>query len=100
MNILMYLVVILGVIIGSVPRLAIVIMLFGTIGFKIYKKIKYGNSLYDQEETDMVQNIFVGLMAVIAIGAGILGLWLEKAGTKENTSDQDKITQNKNKEED
>lgn len=48
----------------------------------------------------MVQNIFVGLMAVIAIGAGILGLWLEKAGTKENTSDQDKITQNKNEEED
>lgn len=47
MNILMYLVVILGVIIGSVPTLAIVIMLFGTIGFKIYKKIKYGNSLYD-----------------------------------------------------
>lgn len=47
MNILMYLVVILGVIIGSVPTLTIVIMLFGTIGFKIYKKIKYGNSLYD-----------------------------------------------------
>jgi hypothetical protein len=43
----MYLVVIFGVIIGGGSTLVIVLMLFGTLGFKIYRKIKYGMSIYD-----------------------------------------------------
>jgi hypothetical protein len=47
MNIFMYLIMIFGVIIGGGSTLVIVLMLFGTLGFKIYRKIKYGMSLYD-----------------------------------------------------
>jgi hypothetical protein len=43
----MYLIVIFGVIIGGGSTLVIVLMLFGTMGFKIYRKIKYGMSIYD-----------------------------------------------------
>ena len=79
MNILMYLVVILGVIIGSVPTLAIVIMLFGTIGFKIYKKIKYGNSLYDQEETDYGTKYFCWINGGDCYWGGNFGLMVRKS---------------------
>lgn len=47
MNIFMYFIVLLGVIIGGGSTVAIVFMLFGTIGFKIYRKIKYKASIYD-----------------------------------------------------
>jgi hypothetical protein len=47
MSIFMYLIVIFGVIIGGGSTLVIVLMLFGTLGYKIYRKIKYGMSLYD-----------------------------------------------------
>jgi hypothetical protein len=47
MNIIMYLIMIFGVVIGGGSTLVIVLMLFGTLGFKIYRKIKYGMSLYD-----------------------------------------------------
>jgi hypothetical protein len=47
MKILMYFVIAFGVLIGGGSTLAIIVTLFGTIGFKIYRKIKYGMSLYD-----------------------------------------------------
>ncbi|MBQ8326918.1 MAG: hypothetical protein IJX86_07570 [Lachnospiraceae bacterium] len=47
MQILMILVTILAVIIGVGSSLGIVVMLFGTLGLKIYRKIRYGMSLYD-----------------------------------------------------
>lgn len=47
MNILMYFIMFLGVIIGGGTTLAMIVLLFGTLGFKIYRKIKYGISLYD-----------------------------------------------------
>ncbi|MDD6038476.1 MAG: hypothetical protein PUD20_06750 [bacterium] len=47
MNLFMYIIVFFAVIVGVVSTLAIVFLLFGTIGFKIYRKIKYGISLYD-----------------------------------------------------
>jgi hypothetical protein len=47
MNIFTYLLIGIGVLIGGGSTLAIVISLFGTIGYKIYRKIKYGMSLYD-----------------------------------------------------
>jgi hypothetical protein len=31
----------------------------------------------------MIQNIFVGVLAVLAIGAGIFGWWLENRSTNE-----------------
>lgn len=47
MNILLYLIVFIGAIIGGGTTLAMILMLFGTIAFKIYRKIRYGLSLYD-----------------------------------------------------
>ena len=34
----------------------------------------------------MMQNILVGFMAVIAVGAGILGWWIENGGSKKDDS--------------
>lgn len=47
MNVLMYIAVIFGVVIGGGSTLAVVFTLFGTIGFKIFRKIKYGISLFE-----------------------------------------------------
>jgi hypothetical protein len=47
MNIFTYLMIGLGVLIGGGSTLAIVLSLFGTIGYKIFRKIKYGMSLFD-----------------------------------------------------
>ena len=47
MNFFTYLIVIVGVIIGGGSTLAIVFAMFGTLGYKIYRKLKYGISLYD-----------------------------------------------------
>lgn len=47
MNIFMYALVILGGATGAISSLYIVFSLFGTLGYKIYRKFKYGASLYD-----------------------------------------------------
>ena len=47
MNFFTYLIVIVGVIIGGGSTLAIVFAMFGTLEYKIYRKLKYGISLYD-----------------------------------------------------
>lgn len=47
-NILLIVIGIVGAIVGIGSTLAIVISLFGTIGYKIHRKIKYGISLYKQ----------------------------------------------------
>jgi hypothetical protein len=47
MNILMYLVIAFGVLIGVGSTLAIIITLFLTLGNKFHRKIKYGISLFD-----------------------------------------------------
>jgi hypothetical protein len=47
MNLFMYIIIFLGVIIGGGSTLAIVLILLGTIVFKLYRKIKYGISMYD-----------------------------------------------------
>lgn len=45
-NILLIMIGIVGAIVGIGSTLAIIISLFGTIGYKIHRKIKYGISLY------------------------------------------------------
>lgn len=47
MKLLMWLLIIFGGGIGLFSTLYIVVSLFGVIGFKIFRKIKYGMSLYD-----------------------------------------------------
>lgn len=47
MKFLMWIVVIFGGGIGLLSTLYIVLSLFAMIGFKIYRKIKYGMSLYE-----------------------------------------------------
>jgi uncharacterized membrane protein len=46
-TILLYLVVFAGVLIGGGSTVLIILTLFGTIGYKIYRKVKFGNSLFD-----------------------------------------------------
>lgn len=47
MKILMWLLVIFGGGVGLFSTLYIVVSLFAVIGYKIYRKMKYGMSLYD-----------------------------------------------------
>lgn len=47
MNIGYLILIIFGGSIGLLSTLYIVVSLFATIGYKIYRKIKYGISLYD-----------------------------------------------------
>lgn len=47
MKFLMWIVVIFGGGIGLLSTLYIVVSLFAMIGFKIYRKIRYGMSLYE-----------------------------------------------------
>lgn len=47
MNILYWIIIIFGGIIGSGSTVVIMAMLFGTLGQKIYRKVKYGISLFD-----------------------------------------------------
>lgn len=45
-NIIILMIGIVGSIVGIGSTLAIIVLLFGTIGYKIHRKIKYGISLY------------------------------------------------------
>lgn len=47
MTIVLYLIVILGIVVGGGSTFLILGMMFGTLIFKLYRKIKYGISLYD-----------------------------------------------------
>jgi len=47
MNILYILLVTLGVIVGGLPILYLVISMIAMIVYKVYRKIRYGASLYD-----------------------------------------------------
>lgn len=47
MNIGILILIIVGGASGGLSTLYIAASLFGTLGFKIYRKIKYGKSLYD-----------------------------------------------------
>ena len=46
-NFFLYILIFFGALLGGGSTLAMIVMMFGTIGFKIYRKIKYGKSLYD-----------------------------------------------------
>lgn len=47
MNPVILILIIIGGAAGGLSTLYIVFSLFGTLGFKIFRKIKYGMSLYD-----------------------------------------------------
>lgn len=47
MNIGLLILIVIGGAAGGLSTLYIAASLFGTLGFKIYRKIKYGMSLYD-----------------------------------------------------
>lgn len=47
MNIGVLILIVVGGISGGLSTLYLVVSLFGTLGFKIYRKIKYGISLYN-----------------------------------------------------
>lgn len=47
MNPIILILVIIGGAAGGLSTLYIVLSLFGTLGYKIFRKIKYGMSLYD-----------------------------------------------------
>lgn len=47
MNFFLYVIVVLGIVVGGGSTLLILGTMFGTLIFKLYRKIKYGISLYD-----------------------------------------------------
>lgn len=47
MNIGVLILIVVGGACGGLSTIYIAASLFGTLGFKIYRKIKYGKSLYD-----------------------------------------------------
>ncbi len=47
MNILMWIVIVIGCLLGLVSSLYIVVSMIAMIGYKIYRKCKYNMSLYD-----------------------------------------------------
>lgn len=47
MDILSIILIILGSLIGGLPTLYLIISMFGVLFYKIYRKIRYGASLYD-----------------------------------------------------
>lgn len=49
--------------------------------------------------TSTMQNILVGFMAVIAIGAGILGWWMENGGSKKNDPEEEDPQKNETEKE-
>ena len=46
MNIIILILAVIGAVLGIFSSIGIVIMLFGTIGFKVYRKIKYVKSVF------------------------------------------------------
>ncbi len=47
MDIFVWIFFIVEAIIGVVSSIGIVVLLFGTLGYKIMRKVKYGTSLFD-----------------------------------------------------
>ena len=47
MNIGLLILIVIGGAAGGLSTLYIAVSLFGTLGYKIFRKIKYGSSLYD-----------------------------------------------------
>jgi hypothetical protein len=43
----------------------------------------------------MIQNIFVGIMAVLAIGVGIWAMWLENGSTQEDSKTESETPKKK-----
>ena len=84
MDILLWIVVIIGGGTGLLSCLYIIFSLFGMIGYKIYRKIRYHASLYDQEESNM--DIIVIIMGVIAAVAGVAGFIMEHRGSRDDDS--------------
>jgi hypothetical protein len=56
----------------------------GNIGLFVYPKINYS-----EEIIIMLQNIFVGFMAVVIIGAGIYGWLIDNGKDKEDKEDKE-----------
>ena len=48
----------------------------------------------------MIQNIFIGFMLVIAIGAGIFGWWMDNGSTRETTPGEEVVAQKKDTDKD
>ena len=47
MNIIILILAVIGAVLGIFSSIGIVIMLFGTTGFKVYQKTNYGKLLFD-----------------------------------------------------
>ena len=94
MDILLWIVIIIGGGTGLFSCLYIVVSLFGTIGYKFYRKFKYHMSLYDwwaivqsngwKGEVNMdFGNILVIFMCVVVVGVGLYSFLSEYVLNKE-----------------
>ena len=94
MNILMIIGIILGGGVSVASTVGITVGIFGTIVYKFYRKLRFGISMFDWMNNNMLGNITVGIVIVLAVAACGLGVWLDRA--KSDSQDNSTDAQSKN----
>ena len=97
MNILLWIVIIIGGGTGLFSCLYIMVSLFAMIVYKFYRKIKYHVSFYEQDMDicykrigDRSMDIIVIIMAVIVAAAGVAGFIMEHGSNKKDKDSEEK----------
>jgi len=94
MNILMIIGIILGGGVSVASTVGITVGIFGTIVYKFYRKLRFGISMFERMNNNMLGNITVGIVIVLAVAACGLGVWLDRA--KSDSQDNNTDAQSKN----
>ena len=89
MNILMIIGIILGGGVSVASTVGITVGIFGTIVYKFYRKLRF-----ERMNNNMLGNITVGIVIVLAVAACGLGVWLDRA--KSDSQDNNTDAQPKN----
>ena len=95
MNILMIIGIILGGGVSVASTVGITVGIFGTIVYKFYRKLRFGClTKFERMNNNMLGNITVGIVIVLAVAACGLGVWLDRA--KSDSQDNNTDAQPKN----
>ena len=92
MNILMIIGIILGGGVSVASTVGITVGIFGTIVYKFYRKLRL--TKFERMNNNMLGNITVGIVIVLAVAACGLGVWLDRA--KSDSQDNNTDAQPKN----
>ena len=96
MNILMIIGIILGGGVSVASTVGITVGIFGTIVYKFYSFVSEYLCLtkFERMNNNMLGNITVGIVIVLAVAACGLGVWLDRA--KSDSQDNNTDAQSKN----